>query len=488
MSEESKSKGGMTEEQKVIVREIAKQAKELGIDVRFAVALANLESSFRHIPASDKTSTAFGPFQVNQATAKANNVDYEEMKKDPNLAIRTGLLNIVRHVNNPNLRTFNPETNQTEIDPMRIAAAHRYGENSEYAKSGDPKGIDPTLRDYLVDVTKHFPESTLPQTIYGKSEETEEPSGESGATLEPKGTSEIPGMSETNKPFLGIVGAGAGTGVAGSIETGKRFLPLIPNLINKVTGQAVDVNKPVSRIALQNWLNSMLQSNGQNVKLPVSELEKLTGKKIRTMGELGEAYKDIQEIKEQKVTKPMVKMVEGRPGVFEQTGRMTTSTIPGRAPVDLSPYEVKSTGPIRQAIGNQLLTTGEVARSALPSVGRVGIGALGGANAVMTGYDAVELARKIEEDKKKGIKNETYLGLTPDEWRLASKSAATIGGGLSVLPFGLTQVAGIGLQAPEMIWSGAEYFSKAKKNANKEQMDRSPSNVDLMGNPIGGLP
>ena len=113
MSEESKSKGGMTEEQKVIVREIAKQAKELGIDVRFAVALANLESSFRHIPASDKTSTAFGPFQVNQATAKANNVDYEEMKKDPNLAIRTGLLNIVRHVNNPNLRTFNPETNQT---------------------------------------------------------------------------------------------------------------------------------------------------------------------------------------------------------------------------------------------------------------------------------------------------------------------------------------------------------------------------------------
>ena len=311
------------------------------------------------------------------------------------------------------------------------------------------------------------------------SETTDQPAEDNGPRVAPKAVSEIPGVNEANAPFRGLIGAGIGTGIAGSLEGTKKFLPLIPNLINQVKSQPIDMNKPVSRAALQNWLNSMLMSNSQNVKLPVSELEKLTGKQIRTMSELGEAYKEIQEVKDKVVSKPMVKMVEGRPGVFEQTGRMTSSTVPGRPAIDLSPYEVKATGPIRQAVGRQLQTAGEVVKSTLPSIGRIGLGAAGGANAVMTGYDAWEMAEKLRKEK-----NPSWV-----DWaRLASKTAATAGGGLSMLPFGITQAAGFGLQAPEMIWSGAESLGNAMKNADKDQVNQALSNVDATGVPLGGLP
>lgn len=284
----------------------------------------------------------------------------------------------------------------------------------------------------------------------------------------PKG---LPGETD---PYA-VIGGVVGTSVASGTETAKRILPLIPNLINKMGGQSVDMNKPVSRMALQNWLNSMLQSNNQNVRLPVSELERITGKQIRTMGELGEAYKAIQAIEEQKVTKPMVKMVQGRPGVFEQTGRMTTSTIPGREAIDLKPYEVKSTGPVRQAIGNQMQTAGEVVKGALPSVGRVGVGALGGATAGSQLYDAFEQYRKEGQ------------GFHLPSPRNAAQFASGVGGALSMLPFGVTQGAGLALQVPELAYQGyegAKELNRRRKTATREDTDRMLMNVDPMGNPM----
>jgi hypothetical protein len=156
----------LSEDQRRIIRLIERDAKRFGIDPDFAIALANLESNFQHIPATDKKSTAFGPFQVNKATAEANGYDYEMMKKSPQMAVEAGIKNLVRHANNPKF----------EGDPLRIAAAHRYGENSEYAKTGDPKFIDKTLATYLADAMDHFPEQALPQTIYTKP--SEKPAGE----------------------------------------------------------------------------------------------------------------------------------------------------------------------------------------------------------------------------------------------------------------------------------------------------------------------
>ena len=161
----------LSKEQKEIINNIVKEAKAQGIDPEFAVALANLESGFKHVPASDKDSTAFGPFQVNKATAKANNVDYDEMVKNPQLAIETRIKNIVRHAKNPLF----------EGDPARIAAAHRYGEGSDFAKTGDFKYLknDPVLKDYLLNVAQHFSDEQFPEKVYqpveSKSAESEAP-------------------------------------------------------------------------------------------------------------------------------------------------------------------------------------------------------------------------------------------------------------------------------------------------------------------------
>ena len=164
----------LTPEQKKIIRLIEKESNLVGLDPDYAVALANLESGFKHIPAQVKEgeppSTAFGPFQVNKATAKANGVDYDEMVKSPELAVRAGIQNILRHAKNPNLMTENPETGIKEIDPMRIAAAHRYGEGSDYAKTGNRKLIDPVLNEYLARAMEHFQDESFPNTIITKND------------------------------------------------------------------------------------------------------------------------------------------------------------------------------------------------------------------------------------------------------------------------------------------------------------------------------
>jgi hypothetical protein len=365
------------------------------------------------------------------------------------------------------------ENSEDARDNYKIYIAQKLGLKS----TSDPFPEDAVEK--LSQAITNFEGGKWQEKAEDKKEEAKAEPGEGEAVDDtikpaPKG---LPGETD---PYA-VIGGVVGTSLASGTETGKRLLPLIPNLINKVGGQTIDVNKPASRMALQNWLNSMLQSNSQNVKLPVSELEKLTGKKIRTMGELGDAYKDIQELKEQKVTKPMVKLVEGRPGVFEQTGRMTTSTVPGRAPIDLSPYEVKG-GPLRQAIGRQMQTAGEVTKSIVPSIGRIGLGGLGGANAAVNAYDAWEMAQKLKAEK-----DPSWL----DYARLATKTMATAGGALSMVPLGYSQVIGAGLQAPEaaislgeQAYGGLKALNERRKTATKEDTDRMLMNVDPMGNPM----
>lgn len=377
-----------------------------------------------------------------------------------------------------------------------------------YSPKGDPENTEDGRDNYkiymahvlgLKSTSDPFPENSIEKIAQAitkfesgtwQQEDADKKAGEkpNAATI-PEGEKMPPASTEAGLPpevERGAIGAVVGANVAGAVEAGKKIIPLIPNLWNNFTGQAVNPDKPVTKMALQNWINTMLQNEGKNVRLPISELEKLTGKKIRTMSELGEAYKQIQELKEQKVTKPMVKMVEGRPGVFEPTGRMTASTIPGRPAIDLTPYEVKPTGPIRQAVGNQLMTAGEVTKGALPSILRVAGGALGGALAGVQGYEAFELAKKIQEDKAKGIKHDTTFGFTDDEGRLIAKSMSALGGGMAMFPAGLTQVGGALMQAPELAYQGyqgAKALNKRIKSTTREDADRALTNVDIMGNP-----
>lgn len=267
---------GLTKEQKKIIRLIEKEAIDAGIDPDFAVALANLESTFQHIPAEDKKSTAFGPFQVNKATAQANGVDYEEMKKNPELAIKAGVKNIARHANNPLF----------EGDPSRIAAAHRYGENSEYAKTGDPKKIDATLKGYLVGVADHFPDAEFPQTVV--VERREAPKGDDMGSVPLGSTEPVPAQGDGEQMDMGsqplakysiadenqadrrlaaAEGAGAGAFIGAVKVPAIGIYKKAYDYLHRAP-QAQDVNTLIDAANKVNEAKAAAQAGGQGLKAP----------------------------------------------------------------------------------------------------------------------------------------------------------------------------------------------------------------------------
>lgn len=282
-------------------------------------------------------------------------------------------------------------------------------------------------------------------------------SPEDGERLKPVHRADIPGVVEQEQPARGVIGAGIGTGIATTGEAYKKLSPLVPNVINAlVPGRQVNPTLPQSRASLQSYLNSQISPN---LRLPLSELERVSGaEKIRTMSEVQSALKSIQAEPAQRIAK--VASINPSTG----TPKKIYTSVPGRPAKDLSKYERVFNSPVRQAVSREFQTAGEVARSLAPSATRVGFGALGGANAMMTGFDAWEMAQKL-----KAQKDPSWV-----DWaRLASKSAATLGGGLSMVPAGWTQILGGALQAPEAAWSLYDYSQK-NRNQGALPYEESP--------------
>ena len=274
-------------------------------------------------------------------------------------------------------------------------------------------------------------------------------------------------------PLIGAgFGAMAGATTASGIETGKKALPLVQALINKATGSTDYMNKPQSRASLQKYLNSQI---APDLRIPLSELEKIAGNgnPVRTMSEVQDALANIKEVPEQKVTKPVYKPQAYGSKTLMDTGKVLPTTIPGRQAIDLSAYKHNPTV-VTRAI-DQAANAADIVKGALPSVARIGVGALGGALAGSQLYDALNQYR--QEGK----------GLHMPSARNAAQLASSAGGALSMLPFGVTQGAGLALQAPELAYQGYENLkelNERRKAATREDTNRMLTNVDPMGNPI----
>jgi hypothetical protein len=145
----------LTEDQKRIIRLIEKEAIKAGLNPDFALAVAQAESDYQHIPATDKSSTAFGPFQVNKPTAGTLGVDYEAMKNNPELAVQAGIKNLLSHANNPKLGG----------DPARIIAAHHYGADSPFALTGDLTKLNKDQANYIASIGELLPTGEFPETV-----------------------------------------------------------------------------------------------------------------------------------------------------------------------------------------------------------------------------------------------------------------------------------------------------------------------------------
>jgi len=282
---------------------------------------------------------------------------------------------------------------------------------------------------------------------------------------------EIPGVKEAQKDTLKVLGGYIGAGTAGSVETGKKVIPLIPNVYSQIMGLDQNINRPSTRMSMQRYLNSQIN---HNLNLNLSDLEKeyntllksknpgATPVKIRTMAEVQQALDAIKPTPDQMIAKPRVMQV--RPGVFKETGEITSRKIPGNPGIDMSKYEINPNTPIANEVKAGVKTAGTVAKGALPSIARVGIGGLGGLGALSSGYDTVETA------KEKGW-------LDP---RTISKGAATLGSTLMMYPSLPTEIVGGLLNVPELIWNGYDWVQKGKNNSDRESTQKALESSPIM--------
>ena len=262
--------------------------------------------------------------------------------------------------------------------------------------------------------------------------------GETLAYADPK---EIPGVKDAQSNALQTIGAIGGANIAAAGELATRVLPLVPNIVNRAFSTENHA-RPSTRPHLQNYLNG--QSNG-NLHMSLSDLEKEYNKaiqsthpgsehvKIRTMSEVQQA---LDAMKPTPVTRVQTKNVRGS----------TYKTIPGAPGINTSAYEINPHTPFRNDFKNGVTSTKNFISSAIPTVGKVGLGALGGAQALSGAYDTWNHA----VDKAKGW-------MDP---RTITKGAATLGGLGLMIPWRPAQIAGALAMAPEAYLSGKNALSK----------------------------
>jgi hypothetical protein len=453
----------LTDEQLDVAEKVAKKAKEKGLNPDFVLPMVMAESGFN--PKAESKKGAMGVMQVTQDTA-----DFYKCKdpKDLDQNIDCGLTVLSDLVSKKNIGN----------DPYKVLSGYNAGPNTKYFTSGKIEDLPDETINHM-DRVSTFYGGSLPNVATG--EKAAEPENtENSEKVDPgedkdDGKKVPPGSNAAGSPenvVMGGIGLATGAKIASSIETGKQALPLLQTLYNKATGSDAYMHRPQSRASLQRYLNSQI---AEDLRIPLKELEKVAGngKPVRTMSEVQDALAYIKEVPEQKITKPVYKPQAYGSKTLVDTGKVTPSTIPGRPAVDLSAYQHTPTVLTRAA--DQAAHAGEIIKGALPSVGRVGFGALGGALAGSQLYDA------FEQYKKEGE------GLHMPSARNAAQFASGAGGALSMLPFGVTQGVGLALQAPELAYQGYDAIkdmNNRRKSATKEDTDRMLMGVDLMGNPI----
>lgn len=443
----------LTDEQLDIADKIAKKAKAKGLNPDFVLPMVMAESGFN--PKAESKKGAIGVMQLMPDTAKGLRVNPHDM--DENIE---GGLNLLKELIS-NKKIGN--------DPYKVLAGYNTSTETrnKFYETGDLAVLPDETINHMDKVSTYYG-GALPKVQIGES--TEEPAKtETSEAAEPGAGETVPASSAAGSDenvIMGGIGVGTGLQVAGGIETGKRALPLLQGLYEKATGNTDYMNRPQSRASLQRYLNSQI---ADDLRIPLKDLEKVAGggKPVRTMSEVQAALANIKGSPSERVAKTT--------SIDPKTGqpRKIFTTTPGTAPIDLSAY--KHTPTLMTRAADQAVQAGEVVKGALPSVARVGVGALGGALAGSQLYDAF---KEYDYPNK---------GLHMPSARNAAQFASGAGGALSMLPFGVTQGAGLVLQAPELgyqAYEGLKAMNERRKRATREDTDRMLMNVDPMGNPM----
>jgi hypothetical protein len=281
----------LDDEQKKIIRMIEKEAIKQGLDPDFALAVAQSESNYRHIPSKDETSTAFGPFQVNKPTTSTLKYDYNDLVKNPELAVEVGVKNLVKHATDPRL----------EGDPTRVVYAHHYGADSPFSLTGDRRLLNPEQARYIANIGESLPNGEYPEHIYHAPESDATKTNEHTNNVysgTPVSDYKDPEQHESQVGEAATIGAATGAGL-GTVYAAKKPLIGVARHLGILSPDNQTLTpfeeRVMDRGSMQRYLNSQIR-DPQNplAKVSLQRLEEVTGVKLQSPADVQRALAALQ--------------------------------------------------------------------------------------------------------------------------------------------------------------------------------------------------
>jgi hypothetical protein len=426
-------------ETREILEKIDAAARKYNLDPRFVLSLAEAENP-DFDPNAVSPAGAIGIMQITPDTAKTLKIDPHNIDEN----IEGGVRYLSQIAKRPWIAN----------DPYSVAFAYNAGPDHKYLKSREGK-IPVETEQYLQRIQSIYG-GVLPYSVNPEEQGERNISGwrTTPANLPKEAETLTPSQKRFQEEMLGgFSGAALGSTLLAGSE-----VPFIRDVLDKFSGAAGDMNKALPRWGLQRYLNSQIPAY---YRLPLQELERMVGTKLRTMSEIQDALKVIKPSAEQVVEVPKVAMVKGRSvPTYERTGQFITRTIPPKEGVDLEPWRVGakpgesvarsftrgvgnvlSSLPFRfaGAAANELANLGDVSRAAEydDKTGEY----LGGLGAILSpgllfkktapvagpALSAVETYRRLREGDPVGASVEAAAGALPLAARAISQRAGLPG-------------------------------------------------------------
>lgn len=341
----------LSEEQAQVALEIARKAKQMGINPKLAVAVAYQESRLNP-NTKNGTSGEIGLMQVMPKTAEGMGFSVDDLR-DPSKNIEIGL-------------TYLKQGLEKFGDPVAAVAGYNAGHNHPYFSDPEKNALPASTKDYLRSVSS-FGAFAEPEAAQGPEDVDAPP--------QPVETpaSETDFMANKARIAADVMGAGAGAALSKGLDVAKnvgetgaaiRNLPGALASVNPVAGgPAGPVGGPASSGAkwLQNWGGIAKEGFSGGVPDAAAQYNKM-----KPQGQIMQGL----------AKKGLITPQPVQPGVFTG-GQLSISGQPPAPPPPPPPP-----GPLSQAAGAVKQGAGAVLRSPLA------MGALGGFSAVESGQEA----------------------------------------------------------------------------------------------------
>jgi hypothetical protein len=335
----------LSEEQAQVALEIARKAKQMGIDPKLAVAVAYQESRLNP-NTKNGTSGEIGLMQVMPNTAKGMGFSVDDLR-DPTKNIEIGL-------------TYLKQGLDKFGDPVAAVAGYNAGHNHPYFTNPEKNALPASTKDYLRSVTS-FGAFAEPETQEEPAQPVDTPASEADF------------MANKARIAADVAGIGAGAALSKGLDVAKsvgetgaaiRQMPGALAAARPVAGgPAGPVGGPASSGAkwLQNWGGIAKEGFSGGVPEGAAQYNKM-----KPQGQIMQGL----------AKKGLITPQPVQPGVFTG-GQLSISGQPPTPPAPPPPP-----GPLSQAAGAVKQGVGAVLRSPVAS------GAMGGLSMAESGQEA----------------------------------------------------------------------------------------------------